>query len=269
MQEIRDNAAASPPAHKALAGRGIVVTRPVHQSAQLAELIRQHGGTPILFPVLEILDTEDLQPLNALIDRLDDFDLAIFISPNAVQKAMNLIKARRELPAKLKMAAIGRGSTKELKHFGVDNVITPAKRFDSENLLAMPELQDVTGKRIVIFRGDGGREVLGDTLISRGATIEYAECYRRARPNTSAGELLRYWVRNELQAIIVTSGEGLHNLYDMVGKLGRQWLIKTPLFVPHERIAQIAKELGLEQVIVTPPTDEAMLQGIIEWFSKR
>ena len=252
-----------------LAGRGIVITRPAHQAGPLAEQIRAHGGTPILFPVLEILDTEDLQPLNALIERLDDFDFGIFISPNAVQKAMNLIKARRELPPTLKIAAIGRGSTKELKHFGVTGVIAPTTRFDSENLLALPELQNVAGKRIVIFRGDGGREALGDTLVSRGATIEYAECYRRARPNVSAGELLRAWVRNELDAITVTSGDGLHNLYDMVGKLGRQWLAKTPIFVPHERIAQIARDLGMEQVIVTPPADEGLLQGLEDWFSAK
>lgn len=267
MQDLRHSTAVPPPG--VLAGRGIVITRPAHQAEPLAELIRQHGGTPILFPVLEILDAEDLQPLNAIIDRLDDFDLAIFISPNAVQKAMNLIKARRELPEKLKIAAIGRGSTKELKHFGVTQVIAPTTRFDSENLLAMPELQDVSGKRIVIFRGDGGREVLGDTLVSRNAQIEYAECYRRRKPDISASVLLRSWVRNELHAITVTSAEGLHNLYDMVGKLGRQWLAKTPVFVPHERIAKVASELGLEQVIVTASTDEGMLEGLIEWFSKR
>ena len=266
MQDLSSNLSA--PATKPLSGRGIVITRPAHQAESLAELIRNNGGTPILFPVLEILDTEDLQPLNALIERLETFDMAIFISPNAVQKAMNLIKARRELPPNLKIASIGRGSTKELKHFGVTDVITPSTRFDSENLLAMPEFQDVKDKRIVIFRGDGGREVLGDTLVSRGASIEYAECYRRARPNTSSGELLRHWARNELDAIIVTSGEGLHNLYDMVGKLGRQWMIKTPVFVPHERIAQTASELGLAQVVVTPMTDEDLLNGLIEWFSR-
>ena len=184
----------------ALAGIGVVVTRPAHQAHHLAELIRQQGGKSILFPVLEILDASDLGPLYALIDRLEEFDLAIFISPNAVNKAMNLIKSRRELPAHLKIAAIGRGSTKELRHFGVADIITPAARFDSENLLALPQLQEVSGKRIIIFRGDGGREVLGDNLIARGASIEYAECYRRSRPNADAAQLLRYWARDELNA---------------------------------------------------------------------
>lgn len=249
-----------------LDGRGVLVTRPAHQAAHLAELIIAAAGKPVLFPVLEILDAADLQPLYALIDRLDSFDLAIFISPNAVNKAMNLIKSRRELPATLKIAAIGRGSSKELKHFGVTDIIAPSARFDSENLLEMPQLQNVAGQHIVIFRGDGGREVLGDTLAARGASVEYAECYRRSRPDASAGGLLRQWSRNEINAVTVTSSEGLRNLYDMLGKLGRQWLKTTPLFVPHQRILEVARELGLEQGVVTMAGDEGLVQGMIEWF---
>lgn len=249
-----------------LDGRGVLVTRPAHQTEHLAELIVAAAGKPVLFPVLEILDADDLQPLYALIDRLDSVDMAIFISPNAVNKAMNLIKSRRELPATLKIAAIGRGSSKELKHFGITDIIAPTTRFDSENLLEMPQLQDVADQRIVIFRGDGGREVLGDTLAARGASIEYAECYRRSRPNASAGGLLRQWSRNEINAVTVTSAEGLRNLYDMLGKLGRQWLKTTPVFVPHPRILEVARELGLECAVATPAGDEGLVQGMIEWF---
>ena len=249
-----------------LNGRGVLVTRPAHQAAHLAELIVAAAGKPVLFPVLEILDAADLQPLYALIDRLDSVDLAIFISPNAVNKAMNLIKSRRELPPTLKIAAIGRGSSKELKHFGITDIIAPTARFDSENLLEMPELQNVAGQRIAIFRGDGGREVLGDTLAARGASIEYAECYRRSRPDASAGGLLRQWSRNEINAVTVTSAEGLRNLYDMLGKLGRQWLKTTPVFVPHPRILEVTRELGLEQSMATPAGDEGLVQGMIEWF---
>ncbi|MEQ1668819.1 MAG: uroporphyrinogen-III synthase, partial [Sulfuriferula sp.] len=197
-----------------LNGKGILVTRPAHQAAELAEQIRAANGKPVIFPVLEILDTADLAPLYDLIDRLDAVDMAIFISPNAVNKAMNLIKSRRTMPETLQIAAIGRGSSRELKHFGIEKIIAPSARFDSENLLEMPELQEVAGKRIVIFRGDGGRELLGDTLTERGALIEYAECYRRSRPDVNAGNLMRQWSRNEINAVTITSSEGLRNLYD-------------------------------------------------------
>ncbi len=260
---------ASPGRRGALADRAIVVTRPADQAGPLVELIRRHGGTPILFPVLEIVEAEDLRPINGLIDRLDEVDLAIFISPTAVAKAMNLIRARRDLPRGLAIAAIGQGSRRELRRFGVTEVVAPATRFDSEGLLALPELRDVAGKRIAIFRGEGGRELLGDTLLGRGATVEYAECYRRRRPDADAAPLLHRWARNELDAVTVTSGEGVHNLYEMVGKLGRKWLSQTPLFAPHERIGQIARGLGLRQVIVTASGDEGLLQGLIEWFGDK
>jgi len=250
-----------------LAGRGIVVTRPAHQAQPLAALIRAAGGNPILFPVLEILDAGDLKPLNELIDRLDDFDLAIFISPNAVNKAMNLITARRALPPGLKVAAIGRGSIRELRHFGVTDALVPPARFDSEALLELPALKDVAGKHVVIFRGDGGRELLGDTLTARGARVEYAECYRRGKPDLDTAPLMKAWARNELHAITVTSSEGLRNLFDMIGKLGQTWLRKTPLFAPHPRIAATARELGLAVVIETGPGDEGLIAQLEQYFA--
>jgi uroporphyrinogen-III synthase len=250
---------------KRLTGLGILVTRPAHQAKHLAELIRAAGGTPILFPVMEIVDLPDVRPLLALIDRLDEFDLAIFISPNAVTKAMNLIRARRSLPAGLRVAAVGKGSRKALGQFGVENVLVPAQRFDSEGLLALPEFLAVAGTRIVIFRGDGGRELLAEELTRRGAHVEYAECYRREKPQSDSTRLLHQWARNEVHAITVTSAEMLHNLFDLVGKLGQQWLKTTPLFVPHERIAEAARGMGLSKVTVTPPSDEGLVEGIVAW----
>lgn len=252
-----------------LAGRGIVVTRPAQQSEALAALIRAAGGKPIVFPVLEILDAEDLRPINAVIDRLDEFDLAIFISPNAVNKAMNLIGARRALPTRLKVAAIGRGSVKALGQLGVTGVIAPGGRFDSEALLELPELNAVRGKHVVIFRGEGGRELLGDTLIARGARLEYAECYRRNKPGADTAPLMKAWARNELDAIVLTSSEGLRNLFDMVGTLGQAWLKKTPIVVPHPRIAETARSLGLPLVVETESGDEALVAGLCNYFASR
>ena len=141
-----------------LAGKGIVVTRPARQAAHLASSIRAAGGTALLFPVIEIADVEDPRPLYALIDRLDAFEWAIFISPNAVNKALTAITARRGLPPRLAFAAIGGATTRELKNFGVAQVLAPA-RFDSEALLEMPQFQNIAGKHVVIFRGVGGREI--------------------------------------------------------------------------------------------------------------
>src|SRR3989304_1646899 len=109
------------------------------------------------------------------------------------------------------------------------------------------------------------RDPLADTLSARGATVEYAECYRRGRPQLDAAPLLKAWARNELHAITGSSSEGLRNLYDLVGKPGQSWLKKTPLFVPHPRIEQAARELGLATRGLNAQGDEGLVQGLEQW----
>lgn len=125
---------------------------------------------------------------------------------------MSLILNRRALPLAMKIAVVGQGSARELKKFGVGEVIAPTTRFDSEALLCMAELQQIKGRRVVIFRGDTGRELLGDTLTKRGASVTYAECYIRTRPDTDNAPLLESWSKNAIHAVIITSSEGLRNL---------------------------------------------------------
>lgn len=254
---------------KPLAGVGVVITRPAHQAGSLAQRVEQEGGRAILFPALEIFDAEDMTRLSDIADRLEQFDLAVFISPNAVDKAMNLVRSRREWPQTLRCAAVGKGSSKALARFGIDRVLVPPGRFDSEALLALPELNQVKGKKVVIFRGEGGRELLGEELVRRGADLTMVECYRRGKPVAAdVDALLRLWARGEVDAVTATSGESVRNLFDLVGKLGQQWLRKTPLFAFHENIAAVARELGVEQVYVTAAGDEGLLGGLIEWRQK-
>jgi uroporphyrinogen-III synthase len=253
---------------KPLAGKGIVVTRPAHQARSLTRLISAAGGKPLSFPVIEIRDIENPAPLLALIDRLGDFNVAVFVSPNAAEKGMALVKARRDWPAKLKAAAVGSGGVKALQRHGVTDVIAPVGRFDSEALLELPAFAHVYGKRIVVFRGVGGRELLSETLTERGAVVEYAECYRRVRPDSDATPLLRAWERDELDAIAVTSSEGLRNLLDMLGARGRELALRTPVFVSHPRIAETASALGVRKVIVTGPGDDGLLTGLSHYFNK-
>jgi uroporphyrinogen-III synthase len=250
-----------------LAELGILVTRPVHQAEHLCALIEARGGRAIRFPVLEILEPRDTAPLNALVERLDEFDIAIFISPNAVDRAMNFILAQRPLPAQLQLAAVGQGSARELERFGYHVDIAPPRKFNSEALLELDAMQDVAGKRIVIFRGEGGRELLADTLRERGAEVEYAEVYRRGLPRHDITQLLHDWARGGIDVIVVTSSEGLRNLFDMVGKLGQQWLRKSHLVVVSERTAQLAKELGFKHpcIIVDEASDEGIVEAIAAW----
>ena len=250
-----------------LAGRGIVVTRPARQAEALAARIREQGGHAIPFPVIDIRDVDDPAPLNAVIDRLETFDLAIFISPNAVDKGVEAILARRSLPPGLRLATIGRGSARELARLGFGEVIAPRAGADSESLLELPELRDIAEKRIVVFRGAGGRELLRDTLVARGASVEYAECYRRVKPDPDVSVLSAGWERAEIDAFVVTSSEGLRNLHGVLDAAGRQRLTLTPIFVPHPRIAATAREIGLDKTVVTDTGDEGIVAGLVKHFA--
>jgi uroporphyrinogen-III synthase len=251
---------------KPLAGKGVVVTRPAQQAQPLARLIEEAGGSPILFPAIDIRDVADIGPFERVVERLDEFDLAIFISPNAIERALRLIRARRELPPRLRIAAIGGGSVRALERHGVTGVIAPQGRYDSEALL---ERSEVAGaKRVVIFRGEGGREHLGEALRGRGATVEYAECYARVRPAADPAPLLRVWTGGDVHAVTATSSEGLRNFADMIGDGGSELLARTPVFVPHPRIAEAARGLGVRTVIVTGPGDAGVLDGLQAFFRR-
>ena len=128
-----------------LAGLSIVVTRPREQSALLVNGIENLGGICIQFPLLEITPLSDDSPLRALLARLHEFQLAIFISPNAVRYGMAAIRSAGGLPGTLQIATIGLSSAKALHDYGVEKVIAPQQRFDSEALLELPELQQVNG----------------------------------------------------------------------------------------------------------------------------
>jgi uroporphyrinogen-III synthase len=253
-----------------LRGRHVVVTRPAGQATHLAEALVAEGAVPILFPVLAIAPLADPTALVERIIALDGYDIAIFISPNAVAMGLKEVLARRAWPEKLRVATVGRSSEVALQAHDLSGqekqILCPQGRFDSEALLDLPELQNVQAQRIVIFRGDGGRELLADTLRRRGAIVDYASCYTRSCPGQSPDPLLRLWEADRLDAVTVTSSEGLHNLIAMVGNLGLAWLRKTPLFVPHARIAAAADACGIQKVVLTDPADAGLMAGLLRYF---
>jgi uroporphyrinogen-III synthase len=250
-----------------LTGRHIIVTRPAGQAAHLASVLVEHGAIPVLYPVLEIHDLENPRPVLDAAIRLDEYDLAVFVSPNAIIKALALILPRRPWPAGLRVAALGKSSERELARHGIHDVISPPLRFDSEALLELPDLMDVAGRKVIIFRGDGGRELLGETLIARGARVDYVTCYSRGCPTLDPAPLLKLWEAGQLDAVTLTSSEGLRNFCDMIGRLGQAWLKKTPAFVPHARIAEQARALGLQQVFPTAPGDDGLMAGLVQYFA--
>jgi uroporphyrinogen-III synthase len=248
---------------KSLTGCGIVITRPRQQAQALADLVRQAGGEPLLYPLLEIVGLDDYAAFDAVMADLDSFDWAIFISSNAVQHGMARLLSQRTLPADLKWAAIGPMTAHELQSHGVEQVLTPDQRFDSESLLKMPEMKAVKGQRFVIFRGVGGRDVLASQLVKRGAEVVFAESYRRIAPPLAITQLHGLWQNGQMHAIVVTSSEALRYLLEYVE--AHPWLTQVTLFVNHARIAENAVKHGLQAIVAADLGDEGMLQALIAW----
>lgn len=230
------------------------MTRPASLAQGLAKPIEAAGGRVFLFPAIEI------EPLPVPPPALERFDMAVFISPSAVREALKHLAA---LPPHLRVVALSRGTRRELERHGVTGALAAEEGADSEALLAAPELHQVAGRRIVVFRGEGGRSVLGDALRGRGATVEYVECYRRVRPRIDPAPLVAAWKSGGLHAVTVSSAQGLANLFEM---LDRELLCSLPLFVPHARVAAQAQRLGAREAIAAGPGDDEMLARLVAYF---
>jgi uroporphyrinogen-III synthase len=247
-----------------LAGLGVLITRPAAQAAGMRERIAEMGGVPVLFPTLAILPPRDTEALARHLADLAKRDLAIFVSPTSVEHGLAAIPA---WPAGLRAAAVGQGTAAALRAAGIANVLAPTDGGDSEHLLALPELAAMNGRRVLIFRGEGGRELLADTLKARGARVDYAECYRRGLPETDPTPLLALWRRGGIQAVTVLSSEGLDNLFTLLGADNADLIRATPLFAPHPRIAHHARGLGVIGTVATEPGETGLLLGLVEYFA--
>jgi len=248
-----------------LAGIGVVVTRPARQAGAFAQKLAALGATPIAWPAIVILPPDDPAALARVHASLHRYDLAFFISANAAEYGAPPVG---RWPAGLRAYAPGPGTAEALAGVGVPDARIPETSFDSDGLLALPELGDVRGKRVIIFRGSGGREQLAETLAHRGAAVESVDCYRRAAPAGDARGLVDVLREGRAHALTLTSSEGADNLMRAVGDDGRALLARIPAFVPHPRIAERVRALGLDARL-TPGGDAGLIAGLLEWAHAR
>ncbi len=252
-----------------LAGVNVLVTRPEPQARGLCALIEAAGGLPVRFPVLEILPSAKTREAAELFQRMDRIDWLIFVSANAVRHAMQLL-ADKPLTERVRVAAIGQATAIALAAAGIRIDLVPKQQFNSEALLAMPEIGNLDGQTIVIVRGEGGRELLGEVLSARGAKVFYAEVYRRALPTANVAALLARWHQGGIQTVTITSGEALVNLAFLLGEKGTNLLQTTPLVVISPRLEEMALALGCRQVTVAQgASDDAVLEAVQRIARKR
>jgi uroporphyrinogen-III synthase len=259
-----------PPTQRPLRGLRVLVTRPKQQAAQLAEHIRRAGGEAVLFPVIEIKEPADPRPLHRLVERLHDYDFALFVSRNAVRGVMHSMGEAQRLPDQLQLAAVGQGTARELAHYGYRVHLRPHAAYHSEALLAMDALQQVRGRRIVIFRGNGGRELLAQTLTQRGAQVDYGEAYRRVQPQDGI-ERLQTGSLGNIDVITISSNQGLENLVEMARLAQADWIYQTPLVVLSHRAVDLACTLGFatRPMVAREASDKSVVASILRWQQAR
>jgi len=246
-------------------GRKILVTRPVRQSENLCYLIEQQGWQAIRFPVIEIQAKELSLQDKHHVQHIEQYQYLFFVSANAVNFALPLFNGKIQGLKQISSVAVGKATYRALLNNGIRHVLVPEQGFNSEAILAMPELQNLTGQSCLIIRGDGGREILANTLRERGAEVDYLEVYRRVLPCHDTRVVEMDLLNKSLTAIVIYSGDALHNLVKMLAKQEiKKNLLNVTLVVISERVQTLAKEIGFKKIIVADQaSDTAMINALL------
>jgi uroporphyrinogen-III synthase len=250
----------------------VVITRPRQQAEPLARAVAALGRTPVLLPLLEISPLQDDGELRTVLAGLASYALVAFVSPNAIEAAFAHIA---RWPEGVDIAVVGEGSRAALaKHGVVEGSVRihcpqdPAHS-DSEHLLRVLDLAQLAGRRVLVVRGEGGRELMPDALRGAGAAVETVAAYRRAVPALSPELATRLrGLLAEPNDWIITSSEALRGLVFLVDQLGelhqqlQQQLRQQRLIVPHARILETARGLGFTRLTLTGSGDERLLAAL-------
>lgn len=243
----------------------ILVTRPAPAADELVSRLRGRGQVAWAMPLIEFTPGRQLASLPARLAALATGDLVFALSGQAVHYAHPaVIHAGLTWPASLNYYAIGRSTALALHAACGHHVTWPHEQETSEVLIRLPALQQVAGRRALILRGNGGRELLAETLHSRGAQVEFIECYQRCAKHYQGAEEGRRWRDRAIDTLVVTSGEMLQQLYMLFPPVDRdQWLLHCRLVVVSERLAELASQLGWKTIEVAGGADnDALLRAL-------
>ena len=247
----------------ALSGCTVLVSRPAKQSAPLLKMIRQQGGTPLSLPMIDVEAVPDTEKVMH-IDNLADYDYVIFASVNAVDFFLPLLIPGKGIGEETALVAIGRATAQCLAQKLRPATIVPSENqtFNTENLLQHPELVEIQGKQILLVKGEGGRQLLAETLRARGAEVTEAIVYRRIRLEYEH-QVLQETI-DVVDLLTATSIEILQNLCVQFADWSVR-LYQLPLIVISERIAHQARSRGFRHVLVTQQADD---QAIVKSLQK-
>lgn len=252
----------------------ILVTRPLEFVEGLCQGIVALGSTPLLFPTIHIMPTLHKRSLKAVIKTLESNNILIFVSRSAVHFSMPMIQAIWATMPPLTWCAIGPGTAEALQNFHLSPIISPeVPPYESESLLKLEELQQqkVAGRRVIIFRGSTGRDLLINVLRERGAFVQTVESYQRSLPVVNMVEQWSMWQKTPIDTIVSTSTEGMSNLLSLIEQepvlrtVVSEWIKTIPIIVVSNRMLEAAKKLGFKKpVLALSAEDAALIQAIKE-----
>lgn len=243
----------------------ILVTRPSGQAEAFGRRLEQIAAEPVYFPVIE---TQAVTPHPDDMERLSHwgrYSLAIFVSINAVRFFEALVSPEQAMP---RLAAVGARTAAALKDAGMHVSLVPEQGFTSEDLLSLPELQQVSGSDVLIIKGEGGRRLIADTLRERGAQVYEVAVYRRITPETDIQPIVEQVNAGDIDLIALTSIEIAENLVSLLGDAAQQHLYDIPVLAGSARIAARADDLGFNIVLqADDPSDESMSAAVLQWMN--
>jgi uroporphyrinogen-III synthase len=231
-------------------GWRLLLTRPADESAALSVVLAEAGVFSSSLPLLEIEPIPASDTMHEVIQQLDRYCAVIVVSKPAARIAVDLVKQYWPQPPRLKWFSVGAATAQILDDHGLD-VSFPEEGDDSEALLELPQLREAVARRdprVLIMRGEGGRELLAERLRELGASVEYLELYRRELPHYPPATLPERIGAERLNGLVVSSGQGFEHLHQLAGDAWPQ-LARLPLFVPSPRVAELARAAGAQTVV--------------------
>jgi len=245
-----------------LSGKRVLVTRPVAQAKGLIKAIEAEGGVALACPVLAIEPLPETATNKQKIIDLDRYDALIVISRNAAQMGLARIENYwSQLPAHLRWFAVGKSTAACLESEGISPRV-PAAGFNSEALLELPELQQLSDQRMLILKGEGGRELLEQSLAERGATVETLALYQRVAVSHSKPQLQALFADGKPDALSATSVDVLTAMDKLLAPVLED-RFELPLVVASERISGAASQLGYRRIITSPSAaDDSIVMAL-------
>lgn len=233
-----------------MSGWRLLLTRPAEECAAVAEALAEQGIASSNLPLLAIEPLPETPEQRATIMELDRYCAVIVVSKPAARLGVALVdRYWPQPPFGQAWFSVGAATGSILEAAGLD-VTWPTQGDDSEALLAVSRLSEalaVPDPKVLILRGDGGREHIAETLRSRGVQVDSLELYRRHLPDYPARVLPERVRAERLNGLVVSSGQGLQSLRELAGDAWPE-LAELPLFVPSPRVAELARQMGAERI---------------------